>query len=374
MKIGFFTDTYFPQINGVTYTVSLWKRELEKLGHEVFVYYPKDEGYKPGDNEVPLRSIPFFFYKGYNIGLPSFRKIEKDLDMVHIHGFVTLATLGVAVARKQGIPRVLTYHTPPDLYIKQISSNPLVEASLKVLYYKYERELLERCQLITAPSDVMIGVLKDRLGKYISKTVAFSNGIDTDFFSETDARKFRRDYDVPDGRVIGFAGRHSWEKHLEELIGFADGFDGTVLIAGEGEQHEEYKKLAEGKKNVRFLGFLPRERLPEFYSCLDILVLPSRAETEGLVVLEANACGTPAVGADAMALKTTIEGGVNGYHYEPGNIGDLGRKVEKAYKNLGKLKKSCKKRAEERSAEKTVKKLVGIYKDLKDEGVPVSGR
>ena len=59
MKIGFFTDTYFPQINGVTYTISLWKKELEKLGHEVFVYYPDDESYTPARNEVPLPSFPY---------------------------------------------------------------------------------------------------------------------------------------------------------------------------------------------------------------------------------------------------------------------------------------------------------------------------
>ncbi len=372
MKIGFFTDTYFPQINGVTYTVSLWKRELEKLGHEVFLYYPKDEGYKPQHNEIPLPSIPFFFYEGYRIGLPSFKKIEKNLEMVHLHGFVTMATLGLAVARKQRVPRVLTYHTPPDLYIRQISSNPLVEASLKVFYYRYEKELLERCQLITAPSPVLINLLRERLGRYISKTIAFSNGIDTDFFKETRTDQFKSDYDIPDGRIIGFAGRHSWEKRLEDLINFADEFDGTILIVGGGKQHEEYKKLAEGKKNVRFLGFLPRNRLPEFYSCLDLLILPSTAETEGLVVLEANACGTPAVGADAMALKTTIEAGVNGYHYKPGDLSDLKTKVEMSYRNLRRLKSSSKKHARKHSIENTIKKLVRIYEDLENEGVPVS--
>ncbi len=371
MKIGFFTDTYFPQINGVTYTVSLWKRELEKLGHEVFIYYPKCEGYEPQEHEVPLRSIPFFFYKGYKIGLPSFKRIEKDLDLVHIHGFVTLATLGVAVGRKQRIPRILTYHTPPDLYLHQISSNPLVEASLKVCYYKYERELLERCQLITAPSQVLIDMLKDRLGKYISKTIAFSNGIDADFFEEKPFEKFKKDYDVPDGPVIGFAGRHSWEKHLEDLINVADEFDGTILVAGEGAQHEDYKKIAKGKENVRFLGFLPRERLPEFYSLLDVLVLPSRAETEGLVVLEANSCGTPAVGADAMALKTTITEGINGYRYVPGDVQDLKDKLELVYGKKKKLAKSSKKRAKERSIKNTVKRLVEVYREVEDEGVPL---
>jgi glycosyltransferase involved in cell wall biosynthesis len=364
MKIGFFTDTYFPQINGVTYTILLWKKELEKLGHEVFVYYPKDKDYKPDKNEVPLRSIPFLFYKGYNIGLPSFSKIEKDLDIVHIHGFVSVSTLGLAVSRKQKIPRILTYHTPPDMYLQQISSNELIQESMKVLYYKYEKELLERCTLITAPSETIMKILKERLGKHIVKSTVFSNGIDMDFFQEVEAEKFRKDYGIQKGRVIGFAGRHSKEKHLEDLINFADEFDGTILILGDGKQSQEYKRMAEGKKNVRFLGFIPRERLPEFYSCIDVLVLPSTAETEGLVVLEANACGTPAVGANAMALKNTIKEGVNGYLYEPSDMRGLSEKVQKAYKNINKLKASSKKRANERSVENTVKRLIKIYEGL----------
>lgn len=367
MKIGFFTDTYLPQINGVTFTVKQWKKELEKRGHEVFIYYPKDENYKPADHEVPLPSFPFIFYKGYHIGLPSFKNIEKDFDIVHLHGFVTMAALGLAVARKQRIPAVLTYHTPPDFYLQQITSNEFVQESLRVVYYKYEQEFLERCDLVTAPSEGIIKMLKARLGDKIKRTISFSNGIDTNFFKAVDGEKFRKDYKIPKGRVIGYTGRHSAEKHLEDLINFADQFDGTILLGGDGQQNAKYQEMAKGKDNVRFLGFFDRNRLPEFYSLLDIFGMPSTAETEGLVVLEANACGAPAVGANAMALKTTIQDDVNGYHYEPGDTKDLAKKVEMAYKNMKRLRASSKEYVKERSVAKTAKKLEGIYKELIEE-------
>jgi glycosyltransferase involved in cell wall biosynthesis len=367
MKIGFFTDSYFPQINGVTYTISLWKRELEKLGHEVFLYYPQDKGYKPGHNETPLRSFPFLFYKGYTIGLPSFKKVEKDLDIVHIQSPATMGLFGLAVARKQKIPCIVTHHTPVDMYLKEISPlrNEFTQEALKVAYYKYERELLERCQLVTAPSEEMINVLTERWGSYIKKSVCFSNGIDTEFFVEVSPDGFKKEYNMPEGKIIGYAGRHTTEKHVEDLIEFAKVFDGTVAIGGMGPLTESYKKMAEGLNNVRFIGFLEREKMPEFYSALDLLIMPSTAETEGLVVLEANACGTPAIGADALALKNTIEEGVNGYRYTPGDIKDLGKAVEKAYGNMQKLEKGSKKRARERSVKETAKKLARIYKETK---------
>jgi len=366
MKIGFFTDTYFPQINGVTFTVYQWKKELEKLGHEVFVYYPEDKTYQPKKNEVPMPSLPFLFYKGYRIGLPAFNRIEKDLDIVHVHAVALMADLGLAVARKQRIPCVITYHTPPDKYMYEILpiDNKTIQEAMKVGYYKYEKELLKRCQLVTSPSEEIINMLKERLGDYIKKATFFSNGIDTDYFKEADPEEFRRVYDIPKGRVIGYTGRHSTGKCLEDLIKYADRFDGTVLIGGDGPLTEKYKELAAGKKNIRFLGFFKREHLCQFYSLLDVFIMPSIVETEGLVVLEANACGTPAVGANAMALKSTIQDDVNGYHYEPGDIDDLAAKVEKAYKNREKLSKSSKEFVKTRSAANAAKKLVSLYGEV----------
>jgi glycosyltransferase involved in cell wall biosynthesis len=372
MKIGFFTDTYFPQINGVTYTLHLWKRGLEKLGHEVFIYYPKSEEYEPEENEIPLKSMPFIFYKGYKIGLPSARRVNKDLDLFHIHGLLSTAAFGVALARNRKVPCVLTYHTPPDQYLRHVSPSQYMQAAIKTIYFLYEKELLERCQVITMPSETIREVLHERLGPHLNKTVVLSNGIDTDLFKEVSTEKFREDYKIPEGKVIGFAGRHCYEKHPEDLIGIADDFDGTILFIGGGPQEGRYKKMAKGKANVRFLGFLPRERLPEYYSLLDCLVLPSTAETEGIVVPEANACGTPVVGANALALKDTIDGGVNGFLYEPGDLEGLKRGIDMVFSNKVKLCKSSKEHAKKHSTGKTIEKLVGIYENLEDEGLSVS--
>jgi len=365
MKIGIFTDSYLPQINGVTYTLVLWKKELEKLGHEVFVYYPEDSAYTPKKNEIPLTSLPFLFYKGYKIGLPSFKKIEKGLDIIHLQSPATMADLGLAVSRKQGIPCIMTYHTPPDRYMYEILpvNNELLQEALRMFYYKYEKELLKRVWLVTSPSEEIINILKERWGKRIKKAVFFSNGIDTEYFKEADGERFRKDFNIPPGKVIGYTGRHSIEKHLEDLINYADTFDGTVLIGGDGPQGENYKKMAEGKKNIRFLGFFPRDRLCEFYSLLDVFIMPSTAETEGLVVLEANSCGTPAVGANAMALKSTIREGVNGYHYEPGDLKGLDAAVKRAYANAESLKRSSKEFVQDRSGAKTAKRLVKLYEE-----------
>ena len=157
---------------------------------------------------------------------------------------------------------------------------------------------------------------------------------------------------------------HVDEKHLEDIIGIADRFDGEILLAGLGPALEHYKKLAAGKKSVKFLGFLDRKDLLGFYSSLDLFVFPSTVETQGLVALEAMACGVPVIGADAFALKNTITPGKTGYLYRQGDKEMLGERIEKGYENRKKLSKNCKEYVKEHSVEKSMEKLMKLYEKL----------
>ena len=85
MNIGFFTDSYFPGIDGVTYTIQAWRDRLESRGHEVYVVYP-ESGHEPDDHEIPVPSLPNPFYRQYRF--PTYRRLSTlpDLDVVHCHG------------------------------------------------------------------------------------------------------------------------------------------------------------------------------------------------------------------------------------------------------------------------------------------------
>ena len=84
MKIGLFTDSYFPRKDGTSYTIETWKEKMEERGHEVHLYYPKSS-YEPGENEHPLRSVKNPFYHGHYWPLPDLSSVEEDLDVVHCH-------------------------------------------------------------------------------------------------------------------------------------------------------------------------------------------------------------------------------------------------------------------------------------------------
>lgn len=360
MNIGIFTDTYFPQVNGVTYTISLWKEKLEKENkNNIYVYYP-ESSYTPQKNEFPFRSFEFRFYKGYRIAIPAnILKKSKNLDISHIHGLFSMAIAGVYVAKRRHIPLILTYHTPADEYIRYITKRESIRNLMIGIYNLWEKKILNSCDVITVPSKA----IRERLLKkgIRNDIIVLSNGVDLNFFRHVETEHFRIKYNISSGRVIGFCGRLGYEKHLEDIIGISDKFDGEIVISGKGPATDYYKNMAKGKKNVKFLGFLDRKELIEFYSSLDLFIFPSTAETQGLVALEAMACGVPVIGANALALKNTIKDGETGYLYESGNACDLLDKIRKGYENREILSANSLRDIQQHSADRVIEKLMEIY-------------
>lgn len=361
MNIGFFTDTYFPQVNGVTFTLQAWKRKLEERGHRVYIYYPGSD-YAPQEREYPFSSFPLWFYDEYRVAFPlRIAKKTEELDVIHQHGLYGMAIAGLRASWAHKIPRLLTFHTPGDEYLDYLPAGRVLKPLFKGAYMAYERRLLNAYGRVTTGSPV----IRDRLAANGVRDVeVLSNGLDLRMFKKADPSEFRKRHGIATEKVIGFCGRLGYEKHVEDLIAAADGFDGTVVIAGAGPGEEHYRRLAEGKANVKMLGYLERTGLREFYSALDVFVFPSFCETQGLVALESMACGTPVVAVPVLALKSTVEDGLTGYHFRPKDPKDLLEKVEMCYENRKRLEEGCLKEAERNSVDSTVDRLEKIYSSL----------
>ncbi|NKE38130.1 glycosyltransferase family 4 protein, partial [Natronococcus sp. JC468] len=289
MRIGFFTDSYFPEIDGVTYTIKLWREQLEREGHEVYVVYP-DGDYDPGDREIPVRSVSNPFYPGYRIPLGKRPSTLPDLDVVHCHGPATVGLLGRYYARKHDLPAIYTHHTPLEEYVHQNVAFESVADALGRAYVPLETAFLRSFDVVTASTERI-----DRDVEHVPLPV----GIDMEFFRPTDEDWY------PDRTVIGYSGRLSMEKNVDEILRVADTLpEYDFAIVGDGPFRERLER--EAPENVEIRGFLPREELPTFYSSLDVFVTASTADTLGLSTLEANACGTPVAATDAAPFDRTI--------------------------------------------------------------------
>ena len=289
MRIGFFTDSYFPGIDGVTYTIDLWREELEARDHEVYVVYP-DGDYEPGDREFPVRSVPNPFYKGYRI--PTFRRPSTlpEVDIVHCHGPAPVGILGRYYAWKHDLPAIYTHHTPLEEYFEQSVRFASVANALSRLYVPVENAFLRSFDVVTASTKRI-----DRDVEHVPLPV----GVDMEFFEPTDEDWY------PDRTVVGYSGRLSMEKNVERILRVAKKLpEYEFVVVGEGPRRESLERNS--PENVELRDFLPRDDLPIFYSSIDAFVTASTGDTLGLSTLEANACGTPVAAADVPPFDRTI--------------------------------------------------------------------
>jgi len=390
LRVVAFTDTYLPTVNGVTYTVESWRNcwndtrspatdggdptaELTSVTDDTTgshgrmdVVYPASS-HDPGPDEYPVRSAGFPFYDGFRAAVPAIPDgLPPDPDVVHAHTQFGLGLAALRYARRVDAPLVASYHTPAGEYAGYVARSDWVADRLRGTVETYERAFLDRATTVVAPSTATRRHVRAQVGTTTPVAVV-SNGVDVDRFRPVDASAFRARYDLPDGTLVGYTGRHGFEKELDQVLDAVDGLDATVVFGGDGPARDHLQHRAtEVDADVRFLGFLDRAELPAFYSALSAFLFPSPVETQGLVAMEANACGTPVVGADAGALADTVVEGETGYRFEPGDATAFGAAIERTLAEYDRLHERCLRRRPETAVEHSVDRLAEVYRDAVD--------
>ena len=361
--VAAFTDTYLPTVNGVTYTLRTWREHWERRGGRMDVVYPGSPAYDPDPGEHPTRGFAFPFYDGFRIGLPGIPDATEDADVVHAHTPFLLGLSGRRLAGRVDAPLVASYHTPTAEYADYLADGRLSDAVERAAL-AYERWFLDGADAVVVPSAPAREHLRE-VGVNAAIRVV-PNGVDVEFFEPVDDGAFRDRYDL-DGTLVGYTGRHGFEKDLGAILTAVDGLDSglTVAFGGDGPARETLeRRAAEVDADVRFLGFLEREELPAFYSSLSAFLFPSPVETQGLVALEANACGTPVVGVDAGALAETVVEGVTGYRFERDDVAGFRDAIRRTIRESTDLRESCLEKRESTSVEHAVDRLTEVYAEI----------
>ncbi len=361
--VAAFTDTYLPTVNGVSYTVRTWRDRWRRRGGRMAVVYPDEAGHPPGSEEYPVPSAPFPFYDGFRFAVPTVpdevRAIEPDV--IHAHTPFALGLAGRRLAADLDAPLVVSYHTPAGEYAGYISD--AFASQIRRIADGYERWYVDAADAVVAPSETAAAAV----GGVDAPIHVVSNGVDTDRFrpaSDRDTEAFERRHELPSGPLVGYTGRHGHEKRLGDVLAATAELDAGVVIGGDGPARPELERRATDRDDVVFLGFLPRRELPAFYSALDAFVFPSPVETQGLVALEAIACGTPVVAAAAGALTETVTDGETGYHFEVGNEDAFRAAIDRALAESERLPTRLEKRRQQLCVEHSVDELRAVYDDV----------
>jgi 1,2-diacylglycerol 3-alpha-glucosyltransferase len=359
------TDTYLPTVNGVTYTVQTWRERWAARGGRMPVVYP-DGDYDADPGEHPVRSLPFPFYEGFRLGVPRVPAGVPDPDIVHAHTPFLLGLAGLRAASDRSVPLVASYHTPTAEYAAYLSVASTFEPQVRSAASAYERWFLDHADAVIVPSRETARHVRADVG-VTARVEVIPNGVDIEFFEPVQAT-IRDRYNLPAGPLVGYTGRHGHEKNLDLLVEAADGLDRnvTLVFGGDGPARGDIEALAATRDvDARFLGFLDRNDLPAFYSTLDVFAFPSPVETQGLVALEANACGTPVAGVDAGALSDTIDDGENGYVAPRAEPGPFREAIRRTLDDAETLSEHCLARRESISVEAAIDQLKTLYVDLR---------
>jgi 1,2-diacylglycerol 3-alpha-glucosyltransferase len=366
--VAAFTDTYHPTVNGITYTLDTWRDRWHDRDGRMAVVFPRSK-HAPRADEHPVTSLPFPFYPGFRVGLPRLPHLD-DPDaptpaVVHAHTPMGVGIAGLRYARRHDLPVVATYHTPLPEYADYLPFSRAAGAIAR----PYESWFYDKVDLVTGPSESALAGIADHTD---ADTAVISNGIDLERFAplgrDTARDRLRdRGYTIPEGPVVGYTGRHGHEKRIGDLIDAASGLDVTVLVGGDGPAHDALReRAATADASVRFLGFLDRDALPAFYAALDVFVFPSPVETEGLVALEAMACGTPVVGVDAGALVDTVDDGETGRRVPPGDVDAIRGAIEAILADRARFADGCLDRRDDWGVDRTIDRLIEVYDRVLD--------
>lgn len=308
MKVAIFTDTFFPQINGVTKTLGKLKEYFDQREIDYLIFAPDDSMKSNGNFEENIQrmiSFRFFLYPECRLSVPNYFRIKNMLneykpDLIHIVTPFNLGLCGLKYATSYNIPLVSSYHTNFTHYLDYYNLN-LLEKPI----WSFFKWFHGHCELNFCPSQATLEELR-RNG--INNLAIWDRGIDTRFYSPDYRNKeLRRNYGLEDKITLLYVGRLAPEKNLSLLIKSMKLLDQKyrdkvkLLITGDGPLLNELK--ADSSQNIIFTGYMKGKELSKIYASADIFAFPSITETYGNVILEAMASGLPVV--------SFLEGGIS---------------------------------------------------------------
>ena len=333
MKILMATDTYRPRVNGVVTSIDTFTKEYRKRGHEVVIaapeYPPEQMDIKREEdraNEKYVVRIPskYIFFDpedrwaktktGRAKKIIREKILTEKFDVVHSHAPGPAGWAAIKWAKKIGCPVIDTYHTLFEQYAHYIKAIPGPVG--KWIVRKVSKIFCDKHDMIICPSTQM----KDTLRVYgVKKNIPIKvnpTGIKIDLFRERNGGEFRKKNNIPqETKLFLFMGRIGFEKNIPFLFKVLKKVvekrrDVMLIVAGKGPAENAVRKAAKDEgvdEFVKFMGYFTPRDWVNCYAAADIFTFASVTETQGLVVTEAMAAGTPVVAVGAMGVAEVME-------------------------------------------------------------------
>ena len=327
MRVAIVTESFLPQVNGVTNSVRHVVDHLIDNGHEALIIAPAPGiGDYRGVRVVRARSIAVPMYKSFPLGLPD-RSVEEALaefgpDVVHLASPIALGWVGLRAARKLGIPTVAVYQTDMPGFLRQYG----VPADAPVA--KWVGRIHRRSTRTLVPSRSSYAHLE---GLGVPNLHVWGRGVDLDLFGPENRKHELHDKWARVGKkngdlvVVGYVGRLAAEKQVRRLKELSSVPGIRLVVIGDGP---EMKWLKKRLPDAKFTGMLTGVELARAFASLDVFVHTGENETFCQTIQEAQASGVPVVAPAAGGPLDLVQHEHTGMLYDPADPKSLRRVVE----------------------------------------------
>lgn len=320
MRIVFFTNAYKPTISGVVTSISLFRQGLMDAGHEVHIVAPKQGEYE--EEEPYVFRLPAIDLPGeidLSLAMPLKALIDTVLRgikpaLIHSQHPILLGDLAAAFAHELQIPLVFTFHTRYEEYAQQYV--PIAPELAGMVMEQIVARYLEKCTRIIAPTASIRDFILREYDPSAPVTIV-PTPVKLSAYDGLDTGRVQADLGLQGAEVLLFVGRIAGEKGLDFLLRVfarivAERPHARLLLVGDGPGESDLRKMARKlgiDDQVIFCGAVPHNEVPHYAAAADLFVFSSVTETQGLVLIEAMAAGTPVVAVEAPGSKDVLDEG-----------------------------------------------------------------
>lgn len=393
MRIGLFTDTYPPEINGVANSTYILKTELEQMGHEVYVITTNSEGgisthWEENGRTLRFKGAELKFLYGYVMTSPfHFKALQEirqlKLDVIHAQTEFGVGIFAHICSNQLDIPLVSTYHTTYEdytHYINLLNSRTVDEYAKKVVG-RLSKLYGNSSVRVIAPSEKT----KQMLERYhIRRDIdVIPTGLQLNSFSPDHAdpektHEIRSRYGIADDDVLLVSvGRLAEEKSVDVVVdavrkAVGSGLRIRLLIVGGGP---DFEKTAEEVRTsglsdvISLSGPVPKEQIPDIYRSADAFISASLTETQGMTFIEALASGIPLFARYDDVLKDLVQEGETGWFYrDADDFGTCFRSfLELPQSRKEEIRQACVRRVASYSSRTFAERVLEVYEKALEE-------
>ena len=337
MRVGIFTESYPPLVNGVSTSILMLEHALTKLGHEVFIITVSDnkKDYVLENNGHILRLPSVNLANCYDYKMTSVYPIKAvnmikkmNLDVIHSNVEFTVGIFARVVSEQLSIPLVHTYHTNWEDYTHYITKNKKIlddicKKLLKYLVVFFEDKTVTE---LIVPSNKIYNLFKDKY-KFTKNIHIIQTGIETskfykENFNQKDINSLKKKLGIKKKNfVVMTVSRLAKEKSVDRIINNHKELvkkysNMKLLIVGDGPDIDKLKDEAKSlgvSDSVIFTGKVPLNDIPIYYQLGNVFVTASKSETQGLTVVEAISSSLPVVAVKDDSFVNSVIEDFNGF-------------------------------------------------------------